>query len=556
MVTTEANMAERWVQESVAMEVHVHHPLATQTPVVGDGDPVVLIGGGLTGWASWEPHAPRLSATRVARLQPLAVQYGLEDRPLPEDYSVRTESAALRAALDRLGWATPLDLVAWSYGAVVTLDFALDHPERVRTLTLIEPPAAWVLPDGAEGDPEALTLRGIARDLTPEVHASHLERFVRTVGLAPPDVSPTALPQWPLWLEHRRSLRAVAAPLEHEDDPARLGAFERPVLLVTGSGTSALLRRIHDELAARLPNAVTTELPGGHAPQLVSMEPFLETLSRFHRYGRAAPPAGEGKQTVLSRDGTPIAFWRTGHGPPLLLVHGATADHTTTWRSVLPELERSFTVYAMDRRGRGGSGDGGSYDLQREAEDIAAVTESIGEPVNVLGHSYGALAALEASLLTVRLRRLILYEGVSLRGTDYYESGAIEKLEAILEQGDVEGMLIALLRDVAQIPDDEVEVLRSQKEAWAVRLANAPATPRELRADRDYTFVPERFRSMRVPTLLLVGGDSPERELRSARGVADALPDARLAILDGQQHIAMHTAPERFVAEVLRFLKG
>jgi hypothetical protein len=74
--------------------------------------------------------------------------------------------------------------------------------------------------------------------------------------------------------------------------------------------------------------------------------------------------------TVTSPDGTRIAFWRSGQGPPLLLVHGATADHTTTWRLVLPELERRFTVYAMDRRGRGGSGDGTAYELRLEAEDV------------------------------------------------------------------------------------------------------------------------------------------------------------------------------------------
>src|SRR5688572_24264216 len=99
--------------------------------------------------------------------------------------------------------------------------------------------------------------------------------------------------------------------------------------------------------------------------------------------------------TVSSRDGTRIAVWRSGHGPPLLLVHGATADHTTTWRSVRSTLEQRFTVFAMDRRGRGGSGDSSAYDLQREAEDVAAVIDFIGEPTAVLGHSYGGLCAIE-----------------------------------------------------------------------------------------------------------------------------------------------------------------
>ena len=257
--------------------------------------------------------------------------------------------------------------------------------------------------------------------------------------------------------------------------------------------------------------------------------------------------------SVRSRDGTPIAFWRSGEGPALLLIHGATADHTTTWRRVISAFERNFTVYAMDRRGRGGSGDAKRYTLQHEAEDIRAVVDSIGTSVNVLGHSYGALCALEAALLTTSMRRLILYEGVPLRGTELYEPGIVAKLDTLLERGDIDGMLTVMYRDVAHIPPDEVDLLRSQRDAWAIRLGNAATLPRELRCEEGYTFDPPRFVSMTTPTLLLVGGDSPLREREHARGLAGALPDARVGVLPGQRHIAMHTAPELFVEEVMRF---
>jgi pimeloyl-ACP methyl ester carboxylesterase len=264
------------------------HSMVTREPtmlsqVVGSGRPLVLIGGGLTGWASWEPHAERLAPTRrVARLQLLNVQYGLDDRPLPAGYSVRMESQALAAALDQLGWQEPLDLVAWSYGAAITLDFALNNPERVRTLTLIEPPAAWVLPDGGARDPEIRALRELAQELTAEVDASHLDRFVRIASLSPPDVAPEDLPQWPLWFEHRRSLRSGEAPFDHTDDHGRLRAFAPPVLLVTGIGTAPFLQRIQDALATYLPGARTVEMPAGHAPHIVSMDRFLTELARFH----------------------------------------------------------------------------------------------------------------------------------------------------------------------------------------------------------------------------------------------------------------------------------
>jgi pimeloyl-ACP methyl ester carboxylesterase len=260
--------------------------------------------------------------------------------------------------------------------------------------------------------------------------------------------------------------------------------------------------------------------------------------------------------TVASRDGTRIAFWRSGVGPPLLLVHGATADHSTTWRFVLPQLEKRFTVYVMDRRGRGASGDSPDYHLHREAEDIAAVVDSVGEPVSVVGHSYGGLCALEASLLTDNLRRLVLYEAVPLRGADCYQKAAIDRLDGLLRSGDLEAMLVALLSDIVEMPVEEIELLRSQKDAWAVRIANAPSVTRELKSEYEFVFLPARFQRLRTPTLLLVGGDSPPREMSNARGVADALLDARLVVMPGQQHVATYTAPGLFVSEIVSFLES
>jgi pimeloyl-ACP methyl ester carboxylesterase len=254
--------------------------------VGGNGPPVVLVGGGLTGWKSWEPHAQRLAATRtVARLQLLGVQYGLENRPLPAGYAVTMESTALAAALDALDWRGPLDLVAWSYGGLIALDFALNHPARVRTLTLIEPPGAWVLPDRGENDPDVQALRALDRSMSDQVTAADLERFVCTVGLCPPGMAPQELPQWSVWMEHRRSLRTGISALDHTDDVARLRGFDRPVFLVTGTGTAPFLRLVHERLAVQLPQARTAEMPAGHAPQIVSMDRFLAELAGFHDSG-------------------------------------------------------------------------------------------------------------------------------------------------------------------------------------------------------------------------------------------------------------------------------
>ena len=258
--------------------------------------------------------------------------------------------------------------------------------------------------------------------------------------------------------------------------------------------------------------------------------------------------------TIISTDGTPIAFWQSGDGPPLLLVHGGIQDHSIRWRFVLPRLEQHFTVFRMDRRGRGASGDSQHYTLQREAEDIAVLVDMIGQPVHLLGHSFGALCSLEAALLTPNLRRLILYEGVPIRGADYYPPGILDHFQALFDTGNHEGLVVAIFRDLLGMAPHEIESLRSQSDAWNVRLASAPTLPRELRAEEGYVFVPERFKTMRTPTLLLVGGVSPPSILTDAQAVAAALPDATTTILPGQGHFAMDTAPDLFVDAVLTFL--
>lgn len=260
--------------------------IAMQMNVKGEGRPLVLVGGGLTGWRSWEPFQARLSSTRrVARAQPISVQYGLENAQLPEGYSIELESAALGEAIARHGFEGPVDVVAWSYGALITLDYALDHPERIRTLTLIEPPALWVL-DATNrwtevSSKESAAMRELYATMKGDVTEAQLGTFVRAAGLVPPGMEPHQLPSWPSWVEHRRSLRTEDAAWAHIDSADRLRRFDRPVMLVKGVGTASFLADITDALAATLPNATVVELPGGHAPHIVSTEDFLEELSRF-----------------------------------------------------------------------------------------------------------------------------------------------------------------------------------------------------------------------------------------------------------------------------------
>jgi pimeloyl-ACP methyl ester carboxylesterase len=97
--------------------------------------------------------------------------------------------------------------------------------------------------------------------------------------------------------------------------------------------------------------------------------------------------------SILSPDGVRIGYQQSGTGMPLVLVHGVGGT-AARWAPVLPALTQHFRVFALDRRGRGSSGDAPSYAIEREVEDIVALVDSIGEPVNLFGHSFGAICAL------------------------------------------------------------------------------------------------------------------------------------------------------------------
>jgi pimeloyl-ACP methyl ester carboxylesterase len=253
-----------------------------------------------------------------------------------------------------------------------------------------------------------------------------------------------------------------------------------------------------------------------------------------------------------SRDGLVISCRQSGTGRPLLLVHGTTADHRS-WDQITPLLTPYFTILALDRRGRGGSGDSSDHDLPREAEDIVAVVEAIGEPVYLLGHSYGALCSLEAALRTAQIDRLILYEPGLTTGIPLYPPGVPERMQALIDRGELEAAMDVLFREVVRMPEHELAEYR-QSPLWADRLPLAATIPREMAAELAYRFDAARFADLQTPTMLLTGGDSPSALRQATELIAAALPNSRIVILPGQQHIAYRTAPELFAREVLNFL--
>jgi pimeloyl-ACP methyl ester carboxylesterase len=279
--------------------------------------------------------------------------------------------------------------------------------------------------------------------------------------------------------------------------------------------------------------------------------------------GASSGQMREPDRRVIAPDGVPIAVFRSGTGQPIILVHGATADHTT-WRTSGPLLAARHTLHAIDRRGRGASGDGGPrepYAIEREFDDLAAVVDAVaadgGSPVDVVGHSYGGRIALGAALRTARIRRLVSYEGAppaAERGYQDVDAGTVRQVEKLVAAGDRDEALATFMRDIVGMPGPELAAFRADP-IWPRRAAAIDTTIRELRAETSPAGSLAALGAVRQPVLQILGGESTEPFAAATRALDARLSNGRVVTIAGARHAAHHTHPAEFVAAIEAFLR-
>lgn len=262
-------------------------------------------------------------------------------------------------------------------------------------------------------------------------------------------------------------------------------------------------------------------------------------------------------RTTPSPDGTAIARFRSGDGPPILMVHGTTADHTT-FRVLGPRLATFMSTEAIDRRGRGASGDAPAYAIEREFEDLAAVADELaaaaGAPIPVFGHSYGGRCALGAALLTDAIDRVICYEGAPAPpGRSYQDRGLVERLRELLAHSDQAAVLATFMREVVGMSDDELDAFRANP-IWPLRVAAARTIPRELEAESSAAASLEALGAVRQPVLQLLGSGSRSIFRDATAALDERLADGRVIVIEGAKHAAHHTHPDDVLEGLRAFL--
>jgi pimeloyl-ACP methyl ester carboxylesterase len=272
-------------------------------------------------------------------------------------------------------------------------------------------------------------------------------------------------------------------------------------------------------------------------------------------------------ETTKSADGTVIAYDRTGDGPPLVIVLGAFCDR----KSFVPpaSLTDRFTVCTYDRRGRGDSGDIQPYSPDREVADLAAVIESVsgsesgagraggpgsgaggpgsGAGAFVFGHSSGAALALRAAAHGVPMAAVVAYEApFVIPGTRKLAEDPTGRITALVAAGRRADAVKFWMTDVVQAPAGVIPMMENSP-MWAGLQALTQTLPYDLALTGDQGVPVDDLAKITVPVLVLGGANSPDWFHRTVEATTDAIPGARLVMLDGQDH----GAPPEVIAQVL-----
>ncbi|MWV42827.1 alpha/beta fold hydrolase [Paenibacillus sp. HJL G12] len=265
---------------------------------------------------------------------------------------------------------------------------------------------------------------------------------------------------------------------------------------------------------------------------------------------------------AISKDGTKIAYDKSGHGPALVMVAGAFSYRKFPGQIELANrLAEKHTVYNYDRRGRGDSGDSQTYAVEREIEDLEAIIDAAGGSANVYGLSSGAVLALQAAARGLNITRLVLHEPPFVvdpadhkTPTDFVE----HVRELIASDRRSEAVKYFMIQGMG-VPSFVIPMMRMMPGVWSRLMSVAHTLPYDAALLEGFMegkpLSKDQWPGVTMPTLILEGIESPISLRHGARALDDVLSNAHLRSKKGLGHTKKLNA-KMISSEITPFFAG
>jgi pimeloyl-ACP methyl ester carboxylesterase len=240
-------------------------------------------------------------------------------------------------------------------------------------------------------------------------------------------------------------------------------------------------------------------------------------------------------QKVTSKDGTQIAFEKSGKGPALVIIGGSLADHNF-YSKLADELSKHYTVYNFDRRGRGESGDTQPYAVEREVEDVAALIANAKKPVFLYGHSAGSALALRAAAAGLDIAKLVLADPPFTPHSDNDEEAKADfaketaAVQELHDKGDHKGNAARFLGSFGLSEEDVEGMLQSPMGEGMIDCARA--LPYDYAMLDDGLTPTALAAKVEAPVFILAAKAMPE----AAKELAQAMPNAKFEAMEASTH--------------------
>lgn len=245
-------------------------------------------------------------------------------------------------------------------------------------------------------------------------------------------------------------------------------------------------------------------------------------------------------------------------GEPLVLVHGYTGD-ITDWRPQIPEFSRSYRVLVMDLRGHGKSeapADRSCYRIPVMAADVEALIDHVGfDRYHLLGHSMGGGIVQEIALrCPERLLSLTLHDTSPKFDMSDPQFEAYRRMR--IETAATKGMKAVVALDPPLPPPPHMPADRLTETNERLSKMAVDAFIGGMTALIEWEGTIDKLSQIKTPTLIICGDLDMPGLLRASQWLANALPNATLAMIPESGHSPQWERPELFNSALRRHLEA